>query len=315
MSITPSQIRLTMASVMDKAFQREGATDRDTSSSEHPADWSPPLNRPNQGTDDPHFLRIPIEIMDYIVNTLDRASLGSLTKTCRACYNVANPILCKNDTKLEFSSSLFWGAACGVLNTVKLSHDAGADLNYKGHVPWMEDGYRILKQSNIDGASAIHWAARYNHPDIVKWLLGQDVDMNIPSTGECFWKYETDKSHPRRRNAPPYRRPPLGWPPVHDSLSQRNLRCSRLLINRGTSLSLSLEATDGGHTALHPAAARGLLSIIDLLDRNSLIGDGNSRDWRGNTVLHHVAASLRQKTNSPVIPQTLHKLLSLGADL
>lgn len=303
----------------DTPSLRERDIDWGISLWKHPADSNPPLDWQNQGTENtvtkpnhPPFLRLPVEIIYHIASDIeDQTALSSLARTCRTCHHLLNPILYRNNIKAEHSSSLFWGAAHGVLNTVKLAHAAGANLNSKGGLLWRDTGNGAViflsppNTTHHNAATAIHWAARYNRPDIVNWLLDHNVDINIASTGLCFWSYDRSPDIWLRGNYFTCR-------PLHDTLSRRNLRCARLLINRGASG--GLEATDEGYTALHSAAANGLVSIINLLDQKLLIGDINIRDQEGNTALHHLS-SLRRKTNSPVISQILSKILSLGADI
>ena len=90
---------------------------------------------------------------------------------------------------------------------------------------------------DADGWSALHFAARNSHEDVVRTLLGYQV-------------------------APVPRLPSAGWTPLHLAAQQGDPRIAALLVEEGANAD---EALDDGRTALHIAAEHGNAAVIAAL--------------------------------------------------
>ena len=89
------------------------------------------------------------------------ASIGSdMDRLSRMIENGSN----LNLRTLEGRTPLYLSAKYGNLNALKLLQAAGDDL--------------IARDSNI-GFTSLHVSAEYKHPDVVKYLISQGVDVNI----------------------------------------------------------------------------------------------------------------------------------------
>ena len=95
-----------------------------------------------------------------------------------------------------------------------------------------------------DGATPLHLAVYFGHPELAEWLLDRGADVNAPAR-------------------PPF---PADLRPIHSALAHRNpevaRRSARLLIARGAEVHVKQE---GRYTPLHQAAAHGDAEVVELL--------------------------------------------------
>ncbi|KAK4188462.1 ankyrin repeat-containing domain protein [Podospora australis] len=154
----------------------------------------------------------------------------------------------------------------------------------------------------------LHLAAKRGHRDVVAWLLDNGVDINAHSFRVCECQALKHERNPLRRVAEWPR-----WRALHTAMCHGERVVAELLIHRGASLSLDA-APEHHHTALHSAAANGLVPIIKLLAINDVDLDANQRDRWDNTALHYVGELYRIR-DSATVRDTITKLLALGADL
>ncbi|KAL1842575.1 hypothetical protein VTJ49DRAFT_4858 [Mycothermus thermophilus] len=297
------------------------------------------------------ILRLPPEVVLLVDELLDLPSRLALARTNRRFYSIINPVIYRDNVRLAGASSLFWGADNGQLGTLKHAVAAGADLNATGPLPTKPTAdvpeinntivvnpndihhhihHHILAQHDVDinpdadpaadifegppdprpqpSCTALHLAARNGHLDIVEWLLDNGADIDAPSYRVCECQSMKSGRHPSRRLAEWPR-----WRALHTAMCHQERAIAELLIHRGASL--DLDANPGhNHTALHSAAANGLVPVIKLLAINDLNLDVNQRDAWDNTALHYVA-EIWSPREAPEIRDTITKLLALGADL
>ncbi len=275
------------------------------------------------------ILGLPTEIVLLIAELLDVKDQVSLNRAARFFYSIIDPILYQNNVSSGNSSCLFWAAENGQLGTIKKMLAAGANLNQFGPD---DSGTRdqALAENGNDGESGdedgdadeggsatarklgkygtpLHLATVSGHRDIVAYLIDSGADMDAPSFKMCECRsvkanqntLQTTYEFPR-------------WRALHLAMCYGEREIAELLIFRGASL--SLDAIPGRrHTALHSAAAKGLIPIIKLLamDHNFNVNEADSAD---NTALHYVS-ELFGPRESPAIRDTITKLLALGAEL
>ncbi|KAK4158050.1 ankyrin repeat-containing domain protein [Chaetomidium leptoderma] len=277
------------------------------------------------------ILRLPPEIVllvDELLELQDRLALG---RANRKFYSIINPVLYRDNVKLANASSLFWGAENGQLGTLKHALAAGADVNASGPLP-RKAGETETSDTENDGdgnndadpavelfevppdpslqpsCTALHLAAKNGHRDIVEWLLDNGADIDAPSYRVCDCQSLKSGRHPSRRLSEWPR-----WRTLHTAMCSQERAVAELLIFRGASL--ELDPTAGHkHTALHSAAAQGLIPVIKLLALNDINLDVNQRDAWDNTALHYVS-EIWSPRDSADIRDTITKLLALGADL
>ncbi|KAH8889615.1 ankyrin [Thozetella sp. PMI_491] len=274
------------------------------------------------------ILSLPAEIVLLIAELLDVKDQAALDRTTRFFHQIIDPVLYQDNVKSGGSFCLFWGAENGQLGTIKKAIAAGADLYQP--VPddpgtWepspreergagddgddtaadganSSDGAKLTKYS-----TPLHLAAKNGHREVVTFLLDSGVDIDAPSYKMCECKsvkgqhqaVQADYEYPR-------------WRALHLAMCYGEREIAELLIFRGASL--SLDAIPGRHhTALHTAAAKGLIPVIKLLALD-LKFDANERDANGNTALHYVAELFGARDHD-TIRDTISKLLALGAEL
>lgn len=277
------------------------------------------------------ILRLPPEIVLLIDELLELEGRLALGRTNRRFYSIINPVLYRDNVKLASASSLFWGAENGQLGTLKHALAAGADLNASGPLPRKaseadnndiendadgnpdNDPAAELFEEPLDpslqpSCTALHLAAKSGHRDIVEWLLDNGADIDGPSYKVCDCQSLKSRRHPARRLSEWPR-----WRALHTAMCSQERAVAELLIHRGASLELD---TKPGHmhTALHSAAAHGLIPVIKLLALNDLNLDVNQRDAWDNTALHYVS-EIWSPRDSADIRDTITKLLALGADM
>lgn len=278
-------------------------------------------------------LRLPPEIVLLIDELLALQDRLALSRANRKFYTIINPVIYRNNVKLANSSCLFWGAEHGQLATLKHALAAGADLNASGPLPGKagsgDSSGAATDDPDSDGnadadpaaefeeppdprlqpsCTALHLAAKNGHRDVVDWLLDNGADIDAPSYKVCDCQSLKAGRHPTRRLAEWPR-----WRALHTAMCSQERAIAELLIFRGASL--ELDAVPGHkHTALHSAAAHGLIPVIKLLALNDINLDVNQRDGWDNTALHYVS-EIWSARDSADIRDTVTKLLALGGDL
>ncbi|KAK0736137.1 ankyrin repeat-containing domain protein [Apiosordaria backusii] len=285
------------------------------------------------------ILQLPPEIIFLILDLLDIPDQLAFNRANKWFYSVINPEIYARNVRFGGATCIFWGAEKGRLGTLKHALAAGADLDASGPLtrkskasPASDTDTEDSDNENTDGddtndddadvvpetrapdsklqpyATPLHLAAKNGHRDVVVWLLDNGVDINAPSFRVCSCHAMKFDRNPLRRGADWPR-----WRPLHTAMCHGERLVAELLIYRGASL--NLDATpEHNHTALHSAAANGLVPIIKLLALNDTDLDVNQRDRWDNTALHYVA-ELFSARDSAEIRDTITKLLALGADL
>ena len=141
------------------------------------------------------------------------------------------------------------------LSEATVRGDIEAVLRLVGSVTWTE-----LNQVDIDGMTALHYAAKHDYKDIALLLLSNGASIDIVT-----------------RQGDPFQ----------TAVKNRKEATAAMLLLRGASLTL-LDA--GGKNALHLAVLHRLNSIVMLLLDNYIL-DLNSQDSDMNTALHYATVN------------------------
>jgi ankyrin repeat protein len=120
------------------------------------------------------LFRVPQDILLVIADTLPAPDLNSLSQTCRVLGSILTPILyrlgAREAVTVNDLQPICWASKEGRLNTIK---------------QLLAQGARTVGLRNLCGEcdelhtnTALHWAARGGHAELVKFYLDIGMDIN-----------------------------------------------------------------------------------------------------------------------------------------
>ncbi|POR37516.1 Putative ankyrin repeat protein [Tolypocladium paradoxum] len=212
---------------------------------------------------------LPAEIIFFVGEATNNShAIAALARTGRRFYDALNDLLYKfNATRDHPSRScLLWAAKSGCLETIKLGHLHGADLNVDG---MRDDDWDFVDNDaecdEMPFATPIQIATHHGHLDIIEYLIEHDVCLHVASQNLC--NCGTGKMR--------Y--------PLHEALyHSTDDVAAKILIDHGAYLE--------GHMspALHVAVALNKMHVFKAL-LEMLGGKADARNERGHTALHYAA--------------------------
>ncbi|KAI8151338.1 hypothetical protein KHU50_012198 [Colletotrichum sp. SAR 10_65] len=197
----------------------------------------------------------PPEILLAIADLLSQAALHALALANKRLYDVINPALYAQSVKNEAPDITVLAARDGNLDTLKMAASFGADMNrvYWVPVPTWAKPEEIQSTAPKTGygvcwATPLHVAAAYGHYDVVKWLLAEGVDIDVPGKLPCgcLSLYEMRQHlgnssviwdpHDTELDSVPGM---AGiWTSLHLAICRGNQSIARFLVSRGASLNI-----------------------------------------------------------------------------
>ncbi|KAF4832509.1 Ankyrin repeat domain-containing protein 16 [Colletotrichum tropicale] len=198
---------------------------------------------------------MPPELLLAIADLLPQAALRALSLTNKRLYDVINPVLYAQSVKNEAPDITVLAARDGNLDTLKMAASFGADMNrvYWVPVPTWAKPEEIQSTAPETGygvcwATPLHVAAAYGHYDVVKWLLAEGVDIDVPGKllCGCLSLYEM-RQHlgnssviwdPHNTDLDSVPEIAGTWTPLHLAICRGNQSIARFLVSRGASLNI-----------------------------------------------------------------------------
>ncbi|KND92905.1 putative ankyrin repeat protein [Tolypocladium ophioglossoides CBS 100239] len=250
---------------------------------------------------------LPAEIILFVGEATNSSrSIAALARTGRRFYNALNVLLYKFNATRDHpaKSCLLWAAKSGCLETIKLGHRYGADLNVDGTT---DDDWDFVEDS-IEGtaipfATPLQIAAHYDHFDIVQYLLESDVIIHAESRNLCdcgggkvrfplheaFYHCTNDDMAALLIEHGSYLEG-LGSPALHVAATLNKVHLFRALLEvPEVQADARNEVED---TALHYAAKMGNLEIVRLLLARPEVDAGAAGELLC-TPLHYAALNCR----------------------
>ncbi|KAI8196302.1 putative ankyrin repeat protein [Colletotrichum sp. SAR 10_76] len=197
---------------------------------------------------------MPPEILLAIADLLPQAALRALSPTNKRLYDVINPVLYAQSVKDEAPDITVLAARDGNLDTLKMAASFGADMNrvYWVPVPTWAKPEEIQSTAPETGygvcwATPLHVAAAYGHYDVVKWLLAEGVDIDVPGKLLCgclslneMHTYYGNSSDAWKTGIDLDCVPHVAgtWTPLHLAICRGNQSIARFLVSRGASLDI-----------------------------------------------------------------------------
>lgn len=150
--------------------------------------------------------------------------------------------------------------------------------------------------------SPIHLAARGGHNDIIEILLEHGANVNVPCQSLCdcsrLYGLLNSVECPERDAHPP------SWSPLHVALCHSHPETAKLLLSRGASHMIELDANpsnNGTSTALHQAAAMGLVDVVKYILDQGIQTEVDVRDDKTLTPFYHAYAHRRWDSTVPLL--------------
>jgi len=158
----------------------------------------------------------------------------------------------------------------------------------------------------------LHLAARAGHNHIIDLLLERGADINSGSEWLCDCSRQQGLLN--SVESPDMSPDPPKWSPLHLAICHSHVATAKLLLARGASHLMELENTQhgsayvpGSATALHQAAAVGLVDLVEYLVKDCRI-DVDVQHAKKLTPFYHAYANRRWDSTVP-------QLLALGANI
>ncbi|KAF6803422.1 ankyrin unc44 [Colletotrichum musicola] len=202
-----------------------------------------------------HLESMPAEmILAIATDDSLRGSLHTLCLVNKSFHAVLNPVLYSTAVKERSPAITVIAARDGNIDTLRLTAAYGADMNSVYWLPfptwadirtWKFDArHEDETRADFCWATPLHLAAAEGHLDVVKWLVSQHVDLDVPGKLFCCCK-----SIAERCNAAPdyvcsrwsYAEVMAHagtWTPLHFAVCRGNLSVVQFLVKRGASRSV-----------------------------------------------------------------------------
>ncbi|KAF4822739.1 NF-kappa-B inhibitor cactus [Colletotrichum siamense] len=285
---------------------------------------------------------MPPEILLAIADLLPQAALRALSLTNKRLYDVINPVLYAQSVKNEAPDITVLAARDGNLDTLKMAASFGADMNrvYWVPVPTWAKPEKIQSTAPKTGygvcwATPLHVAAAYGHYDVLKWLLAEGVDVDVPGKLLCGCLSLCEMRDHFGTSSDAWQTrinldcvPDVAgtWTPLHLAICRGNQSIARLLISRGASLDIrynrrmNIPRTHGVSTLFYSESCDSRIRMTHFGSTGIEESSNDDLDHRFTTQvleqaenhnrMHavHTAASSGQK-------EILHYLVAKGADI
>jgi len=156
---------------------------------------------------------------------------------------------------IEGKTPIYEAAKRGKTSAIELLKDNGADINAKSDHP---------------GFTPLHVAAEYNHHETVRYLLSQNIDIEIENKwqqtplSQASWRFaDADMialllDHGANIDT----QDNYGFSPLHRASGKQRLEIMKFLISKNANIDIE---TDGGSTPLMFAARKGKIESVELL--------------------------------------------------
>ncbi|KAI8191215.1 putative ankyrin repeat protein [Colletotrichum sp. SAR 10_75] len=285
---------------------------------------------------------MPPEILLAIADLLPQAVLRALSLINKRLYDVINPVLYAQSVKNEAPDITVLAARDGNLDTLKMAASFGADMNrvYWVPVPTWAKPEKIQSTAPKTGygvcwATPLHVAAAYGHYDVLKWLLAEGVDVDVPGKLLCGCLSLCEMRDHFGTSSDAWQTrinldcvPDVAgtWTPLHLAICRGNQSIARLLISRGASLDIrynrrmNIPRTHGVSTLFYSESCDSRIRMTHFGSTGIEESSNDDLDHRFTTQvleqaenhnrMHavHTAASSGQK-------EILHYLVAKGADI
>ncbi|KAK0621793.1 ankyrin repeat-containing domain protein, partial [Bombardia bombarda] len=175
------------------------------------------------------------------------------------------------------------------------------------------DAQSDMQDTILRRFNPIHLAARRGHNHIIEILLDHGASVNRFSERLCgcrrLYGLLNAAECPQREDWAP------SWSPLHIAICHSRSDTAKLLLSRKASYMMEVPTDYGGSphqyhsaTALHHAAARGLVDVVQYLLHNAIQSIVDVRDEKTLTPFYYAYANRRWDTTVPY-------LLGLGANI
>lgn len=194
---------------------------------------------------------MPPEIILAIAEDLGRQkSLHSLSLVNKRFNAIANQVLYSTAVKERSSAITVVAARHGNLDTLKRAAEHGADLNSVywlmfptwAHVERFDITWEGETGDRYCWAAPLHLAAAEGHDDVVRWLVSQHVDLDVPGKLYCrcdsvAGKYNAIPTYSSNYDSDPENEAAEArtWTPLHFAICRGQPSVARFLIEQGAS--------------------------------------------------------------------------------
>ncbi|KAI2609971.1 ankyrin repeat-containing domain protein [Hypoxylon fragiforme] len=255
------------------------------------------------------FTQLPTELVALIVSFCDTPEIAALAAVDKEHHAIANPILYDLRRSDEVDIAMLWACMTGRLGTLKRLVEYGGYVddictNRCGASSTLWGCDDDLPQCLIDllDLAPLALAAKYGQEEVVKWLIDHNAKIDRPAMNFCSCQASPDRyfaGHRSRRS--------VAWTPLHLAICNNNVPIAKLLISRGADPLHIANPPHRAQSALHTAAYRNIIPMIDFLVTQKLVSIDH-QDFLGLTPLHLSVLNYHNIT-------ALERLVELGANL
>lgn len=253
---------------------------------------------------EPSATDVPKETV--IVNFTD---LLALSRTCRSFRKIVKELLFDWNKKHGHSSAVVWAIEHDRIDTLEDCRAFGLDLLTPGSHHHTNDlNLHFNLKRPFCCQTPIGIAISHQRPAVAEWLLekgGVPVDQLCSAVDQVTPFDAATALNPMEEGEYAPR-----WSALEYAFGHESSSIATILIRKGATLTFTRKAQNRGakkQHAIHIAAEKGLIDVINMLSRESHV-EINATNTDGETALHYAVGVVENK-------ETVSCLIGLGADL